>query len=298
MAKPSWLILIALVWIICLGGCTVLPEPAQQTSWLKSQHPLNAAMEGEVVLLDVRILERPLGDPFINQELWQHTDELVVDLDRKATVEDNGFRVGQIVGMTPGKFQDLLKSQRYCVDPRRHVVPSGHSITPYLAPVRARAEFVLQEGKQSHEVLLERARFGLEVKATLTGDGKTRLSFIPKVENGEATLPFQPDPEQQAWTIRVDRPCRSYPELSWDVVLAPGEYLVIGAILPKEKSLGHRSFVHEEGNSVQRLLVLCTGKAPSAADTGEHALEGISRGHPSPCLAVQASMTAVRASEE
>ena len=28
--------------------------------------------------LDVHLLERPLDDPFINQELWQHTDEMIV----------------------------------------------------------------------------------------------------------------------------------------------------------------------------------------------------------------------------
>jgi hypothetical protein len=255
-------------------------------------------VDSEIVLLDVRVLERPVGDPFINQELWQHTDELVVDLDRKAAVEDNGFRVGQIVGMTPGKFQDLLKSERYCVNPRRHVIPSGHCVTPYLGPAWSRAEFVLQHGKETQQVALERARFGLEVKATLAGDGKTRLSFTPKVENGETVLPFQPDPEQQAWTMRVDKPCRNYPELGWDVWLAPGEYLVIGGILPKEKSLGHRSFVQEDGNPMQRLLVLCTSRALNAGDAGEPAQESSTRSHSSPCLAVQASMSAVRASEE
>jgi len=291
-------ILILFVGPLCLVGCATVPEPVRKTSWLQRQQPFGAGMEGQVVQLDVRVLERPVGDPFINQELWQHTDEMVVDLERKAAVEDNGFRVGQIVGMTPVKFQELLNSERYCVNPRRHLVPSGHSVTPSIGPAWARGDYVVQDGKQIDETALEQARFYLEVKATLTSDGKTRLSFVPKVESGETTLPFQADPDQQAWTMRVDKPCRNYPKAGWDVVLAPGEHLVIGAILQKEKTLGHRSFVQEQGNLVQRLLVLSTNRAPSSADAAEISLREVARCHPSPCLAVQASGTALRAGAE
>ena len=125
-------------------------------------------------------------------------------------------------------------------------------------------------------------------------DGKTRLTFTPKVENGETTLPFRPEPEKQTWSIHVERPCQSYPELSWDAVVAPGAYLVIGAILQKDKSLGHRSFVQEDGIPVQRLLVLRTGRALNGGDTGEPTLEDVARSGRSPCLAVRASMTQVR----
>jgi hypothetical protein len=258
-------------------------------------------MDGDVVQLDVRVLERPLGDPFINQELWQHTDEMVVPFDRKTAVEDNGFRVGQIVGITPVKLQDHLSSERYCVSPRRHVVPSGQSITLYLTSAKDARDYVIQTPNPTLEETAGRARFGLEVRATLSDDGNTRLSFTPKVESGEAALPFHAAPDQQAWAMREGKPFRSYPDVAWEVVLAPGKFLVIGAIPQKEKSLGQRAFIQEDGAGAQRLLVLCTSRSAGerVADRGgETASEELVRRQPSPCLAVQASRSAVRGSGE
>jgi hypothetical protein len=294
VATRDWSILALFVLLLCAGGCAALPEPVRQSSWLKRS---SVGTGGDMVQLDVAIVTRPIDDPFLNHELWQHTDEMIVDLDRKAAVEDNGFRVGQIVGLTPDKLQDLLGSERYCTQ-RRRLIPSGNSVIQYLGPTWPRSDFVVQTGKQSVETALDQARFSFDVKATLTKDGKTRLSFTPKVEHGETTLPFQADPAQQTWTLRVERPCQAYPELAWDVVLAPGEFLVVGAIAEKDRTLGHRSFIQEDGQGVQRLLVLRTSRSPTGADTGEPTLEDIARSRSAPCLAMQASMTAVRASGE
>jgi hypothetical protein len=282
---------------LSVAGCAVLPEPARQASWLKHPFAPGAAMDSQIVQLEVALLERPVGDAFLTQELWQHTDQMVVALDRRTAVEDNGFRVGQIVGMTPGKLQELLKSERYCINPRLRLLPSGHSVLQYLGPVLPRTDFAVQLGRETVNAAFDQARFCLDVKATLTQDGKTRLAFTPKIETGETALPFQPDPDRQAWVLRVERPCRTFPELSWEVSLAAGELLVIGALLTKENALGYRSFVQEDGRAVQRVLVVRTRRAP-ASDAGEPTLEDIARSQRSPCLALQASMSAVRASGE
>ncbi len=137
---------------------------------------------------------------------------------------------------------------------------------------------------------MDQARFCFDVKVSLAKDGKTHLVFTPKVEHGELALPFQADPDQGAWTIRIEKPSKSYADLSWEVALAPGELLVIGAETQKEDSLGHRSFISD--NLAQRVLVLRTNRAPSGG-AGEPTLEDLARS-PSPCLAVQASMTAAR----
>lgn len=298
MPKRDWSLLTLLACLVSAAGCAVLPEPPRTTSWMKRQVPGSTGLDSQVVQLDVALLERPLGDPFLNRELWQHTDEMIVDLEHKAIVEDNGFRVGQIVGMTPGKLQELLKSERYCINPRRRLVPSGNCVPQYLGPVWPHCDYEVQHGKQTVETAADQVRFCLDVTPTLTSDGKTRLAFTPKVETGEHTLPFQPDPAQQAWTIRVEKPCRTYKDQGWEVVLAPGEYLVVGAILQKAKSLGQRSFVQEGSTAVQRLLVLRTSRSTTGGDTGEPTLEDIARSNRAPCLALQATMNAVRANQD
>ncbi len=147
MPTRDWFILV-LLGLLPAGGCTAFPEPARTTSWLRRQHILPAEVENQLVQLELPLLERPLGDPFINQELWQYTDEMILDLDRKAAIEDNGFRVGKIVGMTPGKLHELLRSERSCSNPQRRIFPSGHNVLQYLSPVWPHSEYTVQLGKQ------------------------------------------------------------------------------------------------------------------------------------------------------
>jgi hypothetical protein len=280
--------------LLGLGGCATLPEPAKATSWLKRLRA--PGLDGNTVQMDVALIERPLGDPFLNKELWAHTDEMVVDIDRKGLLEENGYRVGQVVGGTPGGLQALLKSERACINPRRRLVLSGHSVTQILGGILPQTTLEIHQGKQTQDLTIDQARFCLEVTATLTSDGRTKLLFTPKVETGETTLRFQPDPDKSSWSLCMDRPCKTFKNLAWEVTLAPGEFLVIGTRQDRPNTLGHRSFVQDEDpNPVQRLLVIRTTRSLTGGDTGEPTLEDLARSSRSPCLAVQASMTSVRA---
>ncbi|MBI3408380.1 MAG: hypothetical protein HY040_08485 [Planctomycetes bacterium] len=294
MTKSSWLRVAPLLFL-GLGGCAVLQDTSKATSWLKRTRA--PALDANVVQVDVALIERPLGDDFLNKELWTHTDEMIVDIERKGVVEENGYRVGQLVGGTPAGLQTLLKSPRACINPRRRLVLSGHAVTQILGGDKLQTTFTVHQESRAQEFTLIQARFCLDVTAVLTSDGKTRLCFTPKVETGETMFPYQPDPDKSTWTMNVDRPCRTFKNVSWEVTVAPGEFLVIGARNECENTLGHRSFVEDEGaNRVQRLLVIRTSRSPAGGDTGEPTLEDLARASHSPCLAVQAGMTSVRAS--
>jgi hypothetical protein len=249
----------------------------------------------DVVIMHIALIERALGEPFINQELWQHTDQFVVDLERKAVLEENGLRVGQVVGVPPAELQHLLTSQRWCVA-RHRVLPAGHTHTQPVGPVHPHCEYDLFLGRKPLDVQVDQARFCFDMTATHAADGKTRLQFVPKVETGEQVLPFQPDPGQSNWVYRIERPAKSYPELSWDVKLRPNEFIIIGANLTKENTLGYRALVDAEGpEPVQRLLVIRTARSLQNADE-DPALEELARTSASPPLALQATLGAVRAS--
>jgi hypothetical protein len=151
---------------------------------------------------------------------------------------------------------------------------------------------VLESGKAELEV--NQARFGIDVVATLTTDGRSRLVFTPKVETGENLLPFQASPEQSSWVLRIERPSRKFTELSWEVKLSPGQYLVVGCRPEKNASFGQCAFVQEDAAlPVQRLLVIRTNRA-TAPDNDLAADEALRSG-PSPPLAMQAAMATVRA---
>ncbi len=286
-----------LVLILLLAGGCLTPEPTRSSSWLKKFSSASLALGGDKVLMDIALLERSEGDPYLNHDLWLSTDEQIVPLEQKARLEDNGFRVGQIVGTTPAALQTLLTSERCCVNPRRRLVQSGYTASQLLGPIRAECRYQVQEDGPTAEITLGNAQFLLDVMPALTSDGRTRLRFTPRVEFGEALPNFRPAPDRSGWTLQLERPSKNYPQLSWEVVLRPNEYLVIGARPDKPLSLGQQAFVQTQGSqAVQRLLVIRTSRPPRGSDADdEPTLEDLARAGPSPPLALQATMTAVRA---
>jgi hypothetical protein len=285
-----WLAL-GLLLLGCAVGCT-LPAHVRGPSWIDRLRA-GTAVDPNTVLVETALIERPLGDSYINRELWQDTDELVVGLERREALQANGLRVGRLVGTPPAGFQTLLLSPRYCANPQHLVVPSGKQCSTYLGPVLAHCsvDLALETGKTELEI--DQARFVIDVMPTLTAEGRTRLVCTPKIETGENVLPFQASPEDSSWVLRIERPSRKYAELSWDVTVAPGQYLVIGCLPERAGSLGQTAFVQEDGAMpVQRLLVIRTNHAAGLSrDLGTDEL--LRSGSPPP-LAIQAALPSVR----
>jgi hypothetical protein len=251
---------------------------------------------GQHAVLEVAVIERPAGDPYINAGVWGHTDELVVDLDRRAALVENGLRVGQLVGAPPAELQELLLSKRSCASPHAMLIPLGRTVPIVLGPVLAHSAYEVLNGGEKAEVALDKARYCLDVTPSLTAEGHTKLTFAPKVEHGEAVLPFEASPDDATWTLRIERPSRKYPELGWDVTLAPNQYLVIGARADRPRSLGARAFVQENGpEPPQRLLVVRNSRPVNAGDNADGTLDDVLRNSQVAPLALQATVPAYRA---
>jgi len=285
----------ALVPIVCC-----LPAGCFSTDTVRTSFALPAryrpALDPQAILIDFALIERDVGDPYINRELWTHTDQLVLDLEKKDLLEANGLRVGQLVGLTPAELQTLLTSERWCPKPFKRITCSGQPYNLPLGQVVPHADYDVCLGPQVHEVGVDRARFFLEVLPAQAANGRTKLVLTPKVETGEQVLPFQPKPEQSRWDFKIERPSKTYKDLSWEVSLAPNEFLVIGAVFDKPNSLGYRSFVQDEGRDhVQKLLVIRTNRPQTGGDD-EPSLEDIARAGNTPPLALQATLGAIRAS--
>src|SRR5947199_266853 len=89
-----------------LAAC-VAGQPERSLSRL-GPAGLGGPAGADVVQIDVALVERPPGDRYVNGELWQLADEQGVTLERKAVLEENGFRVGQVGGLPPAGLQALL----------------------------------------------------------------------------------------------------------------------------------------------------------------------------------------------
>src|ERR1051325_3514853 len=109
LARHVWLAL-APILLWSQAGCLGTEGPAP-TSFMKRLQ--NQSITPEHALIQVALVEQAPGDEYINSQLWKHTDEMIVDLTRRAALEENGFRIGQLVGASPANFQQLLLSERW-----------------------------------------------------------------------------------------------------------------------------------------------------------------------------------------
>jgi hypothetical protein len=266
-----------------LAGCFT-GQPERSVSRLGP--PFGGPAGADVVQIDVAVVERPLGDRYLNGELWQLADEQGVTLERKAVLEENGFRVGLVGGLPPAGLQGLLTSPRSCPDPHRLAVRAGNATAVTLGPVWRPCRFEVKHSAEAVAVDLGDAQCLLEVVPTLTDDGRTRLRFTPHVRHGKPRLvPYATqDPSGwRRWEWSARQPEEAYTALSWELTVAPNEYVVVGTLPGQPDTLGQRCFAGGDGSEgEQRLLVLRTGRAlPPAAPADE----GLAR---SPPLALRA----------
>jgi hypothetical protein len=274
-----------------LSGCAQAHK--QTTAWFDRFRYLGPKGP-DVIQMDVALVERPLGDGYLNRSLWTVADEQVIALDSKAILEDNGFRIGQIGGITPVELQSLLTSERSCANPRRIQLRAGKSTVLELGPEMGECRFQLAKDGEPSPVTMPHAQPTLEIHPSLTEDGRTRLRFVPIVQHGDANLIPKPAPDRSGWLLVQERPSQRYSELAWEVTLAPNEYLVVGGRFDRPETLGHQCFLRrDEATPVQRLLVIRTGRSLQEVQPP------IASGQPkAPPLACQATWTKARGNGE
>ncbi len=282
----------AVVALVCggLAGCaTSRVEPA--APHFAAAGPFSGAGGADVVQMEVAVLERSCGDPFVNRGLWEQSDEQAVNLDRKPTLDANGFRVCQIGGLPPADLQGMLTSPRTCPDPRRIQIHAGQPVPIPLGAPWKECRFRLHHDGLATSIELKDAQCLLEVLPTLTDDGRIRLQFTPHVKHGApaVALGAEKDPSGTTrWTRQEHQPEECYERLSWEVTVAPNEYVVVGTRLDRPGTLGQACFLPlPEQTRLQRLLVIRTCR--SLAET----LAEVQLGRSSP-LALRAGLTAVR----
>jgi hypothetical protein len=293
--------LLAGVLVALLAGCA--GRQSLRPAGLDQNQAAQPALGPDGVVMDVIVLECRASDVlhlrYINGELWDSTDEQAVDLERKAVLADNGFRVGHLVGTTPNKLQSLLTSERYCVVRWRQILPAGKPVTLTVGRTVPEMRYQLAQEGQEGEVVLGKAQSFLVVVPALTADGRTRLQFTPQIRHGDNVPEYQAAEDRSTWLLSCRRPQKTYPRLGWEVQLAPNEYVVVGAATDNPSSLGYQCFVQEDSQSrVQRLLLIRTSRSADAlTELPVGAGEPVAQGSLSSPLALQASWTAARASQ-
>lgn len=249
------------------AGCG-LTRPAPPAAAAASR----VAADADVLYLDVALIEVPPGDPFVTHELWELGDEQGVALDTKPLLEDNGLRVCQVGGLLPERLQALLSSRRSCPSPRRLRAEPGQPTPVQVGPRRGRCAFRFRGAGGDRAVDVADARGLLEVVPSWQDDGSLRLRFAPRLAHGQARAVPEVDRDPAGalrWAMQAREAVEDFPELRWELLLRPNEYVAVGARDGGDGTLGEALFAHDEDDPPrQRLLVLRATRAGGAAPPG------------------------------
>jgi len=271
------------LWLMALAGCaTSLPE---QTTALM---PRWTSLESDSLQIEIGLLRQPVGEPYFNTEIWREVDELVLSLERRLTLEANGFRVGVISGNVPADLQQLLTNRKTCIASRRISLRPGHEHFLPLAP--GEKDLVLQVVERGDTIAQDFAKAvcGLMLRFELAEDGEMVVKCEPCVRHGVEQRMVKPASDLSDWTMRSGRPEERYPGLAWEFSLSATEYGIVGGLLDRPQSLGYSSMTGDkDGESYQYLLVIRTVRPQ--VDSASALLQGADRqtGAEPPPLALQ-----------
>lgn len=285
-----WVVLGTALGALAIAGC-INGGPATSGDWLPRLRPFQGPVGPDVVQLDVALLERPVGDAFLNEELWQSADERVIGPEHRAVMEGSGFRIGHVNG--PSKLIDLLAARTDDAGSRRRQMRAGRPWPLALGPAQEALRFQVEQDDDFQEVEFHKAECFLVVTAAPTKDGRTLLRLTPRIVHGEEEHAFRVTEDRSSLMLTGQRPQEDYPDLSWETTLGPNEYLVVGGRYDCPETLGHACFVRpDEKKPVQRLLVVRAGVPQREVKVKAQPLPGAreeERGDKVPTLAQQVS---------
>ncbi|WP_162666102.1 hypothetical protein [Gemmata massiliana] len=263
---------------------------AEQPSLTSVARSLAPVQQAEGIQLESIILERPIGDRFLDRELWDSTLP-VGSPEMQVLLSENGLRAGVLAGALPPRFQALLESDAEAIAGRgltfanrkEEVLPT--SGPNELSEFSVRTDFASKPAPVS----FKQARGGILVRPEATSDRRVRITCEPQIQHGERQLYWGASEDGTGWVKREELPLKRYQPLAFDVPLGRSEYLVIGWRADQDDTLGAALFsVEANGQSRQRVLVIrarqvnpgTTPDLPSLGSGGRRASIAAEAGRP------------------
>src|SRR5262249_48025894 len=250
LAMRQWAVPVLGISCCLFAGC-LSGKSVHTSSWLQPFQHFQSPAGSNGVQIDYALLEGPMGDPLLNQELWTLADDQIMNLEQKAILEENGFRVGQVGGQTPSALQKLLNSEHSCADPRRLQIQADKATRLPLGPVIPQFECRLIQDEQKVPLQLEQADCGLVIVPMFSDDGRIRLRFTPEIKHGKAAVLPQPM-DRAIWVLQKQQATETFSQLSWEVTLAGDEFLIVGSRFDRPDTLGHSCFIRADQSRPQQ----------------------------------------------
>ena len=218
--------------------------------------------------LEVVVLTRPQHDSTLNATLWAVSDEQVVEPDLRRALQDNGLRVGRVVGDLPPDVEALLKAN----PPDRPdmltlVHPVGTTAILETSDAPAQPELTLLRKHPNGKVdgkSYSTAKGYLRVNGRYDDAGGIALRLVPELRHGPVTQSYSPAPSTGIvspleFLPKSGQAEESFRDLAIALDLAPGQTAVVGCHPEKAGTLGDLLFQKLDGPSdriLQRVLLI------------------------------------------
>jgi hypothetical protein len=258
---------------LAFGGCAFGPGKVGRS-------PLSPFKPGiETSALEVVFVRHAYELPALNDELWEQVDETAIPADARTALAENGLRAGVITGALPltletalgggaaastggqatASDEGMLAGEPMVTRRTLHVLP-GQRSELLASGVYETLPLLLKDGTESSGKTYGKARCVFAAKATPVGDHRVRLTLVPEVQHGEARQEFRGG-DDGVFRLDSGRPKVALDKMAIEVVLAPGQAIVLGARTRKPGSAGHYFFTEAiAGKLEQKLMVIrCEG---------------------------------------
>lgn len=260
-------ILLGYLSLCLLGGC--IRELQAPTA--KILRP--ARMSPDAVGLDILFarVDQSRAEN-LERDLWPEIDEQFLSPELRQRLRLNGLRAGVVGSPWPAALESLLEIDKETVpqklglgakvDPDPQVnrrfleLRSGKRGEIQASSIVDVMTVLLPRGEQLVGRTFEKGQGILAIKAEPTADGRLRLELTPEIQHGEAVGRFQPT-QDGMFVVDSKRKTDTYGELRMEIVLSPGELLVLSSVLGRPGSVGDHFFSKgAEGQREHRILVI------------------------------------------
>lgn len=254
---------VAVLLGLCSTGCFAT-DGSTRTAFINGVRGLTTPGP-DGLYVQTTFIEQPAGDAYLTKGLWAAAGKPLAH-ELVTLLAMNGLRVGVFTGNPPGEFDRLISSDHTTINPTfRTMQPGKPKVIPVNGPIdqldyRAVTVLTADPTRTSGTD----AECALSLTAWPADNNRVRLVCELLVQHGDRQSWIAPTSDGTAFTRQERKTLETFPTLSWEVMLSPGDYLVVGATDDPVGTLGH-AFFFPTVNGVVRQRVFVTKAAHGMA---------------------------------
>jgi hypothetical protein len=256
----SFLAATAATGLLVVAGCVLDKNGAAPESVFTRIGGQNGQLiEPKRCMLKVVILSRPFADPAINEVVWRVADEQILAPAERRAWESNGLRAGRITGELPLELEAILKDTA----PGKTIVPisifpeSGEQSLIRISDSVEQTSLLLNRDNRAFGKDYNDASGFFRVIVAHDGAHGVSLRLVPEIHYGPIQRNFQAMPNAgplapQELKINDGQKEETLRDLPVNLVVEPGQALVVGCLPEQKRGLGCFLFTQSVAHSDQR----------------------------------------------